>query len=303
MARTKENFLLCLGTVIARSGAQVYLASELGSSDGSDEEITVDRPTTEVADPAFIASLEGCTLTRNHPRNFIDSTSNRTHDVGVVLRPRLERLANGGVIIRADLLIKDSDAIDSVVLGLNRQISVGYDYVLSERAGKLAMTCLRANHVSLVGKGRANANRAPGYPRAEIRDTAAAHSLTTGARTDKRIENLVASVAQITASVDKTPARRAHATDSVRFRDRGNESLESLAEELRRDSDDDDNSYGSAITGAFLGQPVIRGVENFREQRAARNSNAVRGRANDADAEAAELFQSACAARFAELQR
>src|ERR1700720_3429945 len=72
MAKTAEGFLICLGAPVCRSGYQTYRVSEVDPTMNDDSEIDIYRPVGEVTSPSAVASIEGCSITRNHPARFLD---------------------------------------------------------------------------------------------------------------------------------------------------------------------------------------------------------------------------------------
>jgi hypothetical protein len=295
-ARTPEDYLLCLGVVCCRSGIQYYGSDEIGEADLTGENIPVHRPASEVSSPAFLASLLGKTITRQHPRPFVNARNNAMFDQGVTLNPRVESVAGGGVIVRCDLLIKNQSLIDEIACGTLREVSVAYDYRMSVEGDKLVQRDLRANAIGIVTKGRANYERGH-YPAARIQDSASARAVST----DGRIETLSATIAKIQEQVRTLKPERA--TDAIPFADRGATRLDALARELQRDTNDDGDAYGRALRNC-LGRDVVSGVAAFKEADAAEPGDGVR-RATDGtdDDEAAATFEATCRARFSEGQR
>ena len=55
--KTPEGYLICVDSILARTGKQTYRRSEL-FQDGDDSEVDVDRPENEVFSPATLASFE-----------------------------------------------------------------------------------------------------------------------------------------------------------------------------------------------------------------------------------------------------
>jgi len=115
---------------------------------------------------------------------------------------------------------------------------------------------------------------------------------------------MAAMVAKIRERVENSP-QPVRAKDALRYKgDRNEASLSDLATELASDADSDGGDYGKAMSG-FLGKPVIRATEEYRQRQIERTHDAASRRATDgtADDEAAASFESTCRARFSEGQR
>jgi len=299
-AKTAEGYLVCLHVTVARSGTQIYDAGELGETDLAGQTVRVYRPASEVSSRAFLSSLNGKSITLRHPGPFLNSLNNRTYDKGVALNPIAKFLPNGECTVECDLIVKDQSLIDMIAAKLVREISLTYHYELAEEKGRLIMRNLRANSIAIVERGRANQHVEPGFPRAVIKDGASARSLST----DGRIDSMAAMVAKIRERVENSP-QPVRAKDALRYKgDRNEASLSDLATELASDADSDGGDYGKAMSG-FLGKPVIRATEEYRQRQIERTHDAASRRATDgtADDEAAASFESTCRARFSEGQR
>ena len=160
-ALTKEGFLLCLGVPIARTGEQLYRASELGlgAEEGyaGDEIVTVYRDAEEVFSPATIASGEGKSVTSPHPPVFLNPSNDRGYSLGHIQNVRKgEALSDGNHALIADVLIKDGQLIESVTNHILSDLSAGYDCTWVPIGDhKYAQRNIRLNHVAVVPSGRA----------------------------------------------------------------------------------------------------------------------------------------------------
>lgn len=154
IGETPEGFLLCRSARLCRSGPQQYRGSELGLD--TDDMVTVRRPTSEVLDPAHLASLEGKPICDGHPPQFVTPTNAGWYGRGHVQNVREgEVLSSGERVVVGDLVVTDSGLIDKIKNGV-RELSVGYEYVLAEGSdGEFVMRNLRANHIAIVANGRA----------------------------------------------------------------------------------------------------------------------------------------------------
>ncbi|ACG60349.1 gp27 putative head protein [Iodobacter phage PhiPLPE] len=166
---TDEGFLRVPGHV-ARIGIQEYLGSELGFNHNNI--VRVYRPPYEVFSPESLASFDGSDVTIEHPDELVNSENYKYTSVGTVKAGA----SQDGDFVRCDLIVKDQQAIDSVMAG-KVELSVGYTAIYKDEAGitpegepyDLMQTCIRVNHVALVDNARAG-------PQAKIFDS----SKTTG---------------------------------------------------------------------------------------------------------------------------
>jgi hypothetical protein len=157
LALTPENYLIATACVLARSGPQPYLLSEIDESSNSNEVVTVNRPVEEVTSPKFLASLPGKSFVVNHPSDrLITADSHAWTARGTVLRVYVgdQPDDDGNTLILGDIVIHDPTTIQRVLDG-QRQLSVGYKYELAKGAEGLEMRNLVGNHVALVDQGRA----------------------------------------------------------------------------------------------------------------------------------------------------
>ncbi len=163
--REPEGYLICLNVPVARTGMQEYLPSELGLQGMDDRMIPVERTAEEVFDPACVASFQGMPVTDDHPNTADGVTAEniRFLQKGHAMNIRRGPPPEDDLLI-ADLIITDPKLIEEI-LGGKREISCGYNYVLSEEDGKYYQREIRGNHVAVVDAGRAG-------PRVCIKDSA-----------------------------------------------------------------------------------------------------------------------------------
>ena len=161
--REPEGYLICLNVPVARTGTQEYLPSELGLPPPDDRLIPVLRPAEEVFSPACMASFEGMPVTDDHPAapEGVTVDNSRYLEKGHVQNVRRGAPPEEDLLL-ADLIIKDPRLIEKILSG-KREISCGYNYVLSEENGTYFQREIRGNHVAVVDSGRAG-------PRVSIRD-------------------------------------------------------------------------------------------------------------------------------------
>ena len=153
--REPEGYLICLNVPVARTGTQEYLPSELGLPGMDDRMIPVERTAEEVFSAACMASFEGMPVTDDHPAAAEGVTAEnirylqKGHAMNIRRGPPPE-----DDLLMADLIITDPRLIEEI-LGGKREISCGYNYVLSEEDGKYSQREIRGNHVAVVDAGRA----------------------------------------------------------------------------------------------------------------------------------------------------
>ena len=161
--REPEGYLICLNVPVARTGVQEYLPSELGLPGPDDHLIPVHRPESEVFAPACLASFEGMPVTDDHPS---DPDGVNSENIRFLQRGHAHNIRRGAPpeddLLLADLIITDPRLIEEILSG-KREISCGYNYVLSEEDGKYYQRDIRGNHVAVVENGRAG-------PRVSIKD-------------------------------------------------------------------------------------------------------------------------------------
>lgn len=148
---TPEGYLVCENVPIARTGEQIYLARELGITDGDPErQVRVYRNEEDVFDPVAIASFEGKDVTDGHPAEGVDNSNYANYSKG-----HLERVRRNGDHLEADLIIKDPVLASEVQNRVKREVSCGYmcEYVPYKDGYK--QTQIRGNHVAVVPRGRA----------------------------------------------------------------------------------------------------------------------------------------------------
>lgn len=153
---TDEGFLRVPG-LVARTGIQEYLASELGLPGDPVRIVKVMRPADEVFHVDSLASYALSDVTVEHPSEMVDSSTFKTVSVGVVSGPGII----DGDFVQSDLIIKDKDAITAVEDG-KVELSAGYtalyDDAVPEGADyEFIQRDIRINHVALVDRARAGA--------------------------------------------------------------------------------------------------------------------------------------------------
>lgn len=163
MEITPEGYLICKSVPLARTGVQVYSATEhLSDVNGVplpalDGVIQVDKPEAVLFDPECIASWQNKPVTIGH--NEVTAQNWRELSVGTAINVRrgVGPTANNLV---ADLLITDADAVRELTVNKDapREISLGYDaQYQSDGPGLAHQTQIRGNHIAIVPQGKAGA--------------------------------------------------------------------------------------------------------------------------------------------------
>lgn len=151
LSETPEGFLIAQNVPIARTGEQIYLARELGITDGDPErQIPVTRTEEEVFDPAAMASFEGKDVTDGHPAEGVDTSNYANYSKG-----HLHNVRRDGDHLVADLIIKDPVLASEVRNKVKREISCGYNCEYVPDGDGYRQTHIRGNHVAVVPRGRA----------------------------------------------------------------------------------------------------------------------------------------------------
>ncbi len=151
---TDEGFLRVPGFT-ARVGVQEYLASELGLTDRNPNDIIkVMRPPESVFNADSLASYDGADVTNDHPSELVNPNTFKQTVVGTVRTAGVQ----DGDYVRAELIIKDADAIRAVESG-KVQLSAGYTSVYDEAPEGSDYDFIQRdiviNHVALVAAARA----------------------------------------------------------------------------------------------------------------------------------------------------
>jgi hypothetical protein len=152
--RSETDGSLICRAVVARSGYQVYRPSELGI-EGYDM-VSVYRPPEEVLAKEFLASLEGATITDDHPTQFVSPENHNWVSHGFAVNAARGPDVDGEVTVAVDLHLKNDSLIRAVGNG-KTALSVGYLYNLENENGRWTMRRLRANHIAVCDAARAGA--------------------------------------------------------------------------------------------------------------------------------------------------
>lgn len=156
--KTKEGYLVATARV-ARTGNQMYLASELGdiainAGFKPGDVVRVHRHADQVFSDATLRSITRVPVTVDHPPENVTSDNWSQYSVGEVG----DAYSTDSEWIIVNPMIKDSAAI-SAAETTHKEISMGYEAgIIKARDGidaDFEMTDILMNHMALVPKGRA----------------------------------------------------------------------------------------------------------------------------------------------------
>lgn len=151
-----DNGFLKVPAYAARTGDQKYLASELGLTDRSpDDIITVYRSEDEVFKQESLDSYIGADITIDHPSDFVGAGN-----YGELSKGTVTSVVRDGDFVKATLIVKSQDAIDAILSG-KVQVSAGYvaEYVEADDNSPydFEQKNITINHVAIVDRARAGA--------------------------------------------------------------------------------------------------------------------------------------------------
>jgi hypothetical protein len=163
-ARTYDDagFLHVPGRV-AKTGTQKYLRRELGLDGDPNAVVTVYRPPEEVFAADSLASFNGADVTVMHPGELVNAQNYRKTSVGHILGPGQQ----DGDFVKADLVIKDAEAIAAIEKRGFVELSAGYTAEYEHAPGvtddgtayDYVQRGIRINHAALLPAGAARAGR------------------------------------------------------------------------------------------------------------------------------------------------
>jgi hypothetical protein len=145
----ETGYLYCKNSILGHIGVQAYNGFEVEMPDK--KVVYVRRNAEDVFDEDSLASIEGKPVTLNHPDEMVTSKNFKKYTVGFVKNVRQD-----GDNIVGDLVLNDMDAIEKVLSGELKDLSLGYTAKLvPTHDGELVQKNIVANHVAIVGEGRA----------------------------------------------------------------------------------------------------------------------------------------------------
>lgn len=156
--KTPEGYLICQNSIIARTGVQEYLKSELypeltNTSEGN-EIVKLYRDEDEVFSEPTMASFENKPLTCEHPSENVTPSNFKAYAEGFV-RDIHRGEEDGLPVMLANIIVTDRSTIEDIENGIRTDLSCGYDCDIEDVDGKLKVTNIRGNHVALCEEGRA----------------------------------------------------------------------------------------------------------------------------------------------------
>ena len=155
--KTPEGYLVCVDSVLARTGKQTYRKNEIFVDCNDDTEIEVDRKPEEVFSEATLASFENKPITIEHPDEDVNTGNFKNLAVGFV-RDIHRGKDNGQDVMLGTLVITDEEAISAVESGELLDLSCGYDCDIEDSENPQQRN-IRGNHVALCENGRAGIAR------------------------------------------------------------------------------------------------------------------------------------------------
>lgn len=155
--KTPEGYLVCKDAIIARTGSQTYLKSELYPNITDDDYIEINRSEKEVFDEKTIASFENKPLTIEHPEEPVNPDNYKYLSVGNTFNVRKGEY-EGQPVLLADIMVTDSEAIQLIESGEMTELSCGYDCDITNSPNPEQIN-IRGNHVALCVAGRAGIAR------------------------------------------------------------------------------------------------------------------------------------------------
>ena len=156
-----NGFLTLTNVVAARTGVQKYYGKEMFSNKETLNDVFyLERPAEEVFSAKTMASFNGIAFTDGHPKESRVTTKNQKELVkGIVTNPRKADYLDdeGNELLLVDVIVKDEELIKDIEKG-KKQVSAGYAWdfdVIDRGARRLRIKNIIANHLALVGRGRA----------------------------------------------------------------------------------------------------------------------------------------------------
>lgn len=148
---------------ISKAGIQKYLRRELGLDGDPNAVVTVYRPASEVFADDSLASFDGADITVMHPGELVNAKNYRQTSVGFVKGAG----SQDGDFVKADLVVKDADAIKMIEDCGFVELSAGYTAEYEHSPGitedgtnyDYVQRNIRINHAALLPAGAARAGR------------------------------------------------------------------------------------------------------------------------------------------------
>ena len=155
--KTPEGYLICVDSVLARTGKQTYRRNEIFADSGDDRLIEVDRKAEEVFSPETMASFENKPICVEHPDVDVNSGNISEFAVGFV-RDIHKGEYGGEPVMLGTLVITDAKTVEEIENGEHTDLSCGYDCDI-EDCDSPEQKHIRGNHIALCEHGRAGIAR------------------------------------------------------------------------------------------------------------------------------------------------
>ena len=166
---SNDGSLICRDAVLGRTGWQTYRVGDLPQESAEelgidlsdpDAEIDLYRPAEEVFSADTLSSIEGKTVTDDHPQSedgFVNPDNFKQFACGHVqnVRRGKEPLESGDYPILGDVHIKSEPLLSDVRNHIKRELSLGYDYQIKRNGKRVDMHHITVNHCAVVPRGRA----------------------------------------------------------------------------------------------------------------------------------------------------
>lgn len=155
--KTPEGYLICVDSILARTGKQTYNRSEIFGDSENDGLVEVDRKAEEVFSPETMASFENKPICVEHPNVDVNSENISEFAVGFV-RDIHKGEYEGEPVMLGTLVITDAKTVEEIEEGKHTDLSCGYDCDIDDSENPQQRN-IRGNHVALCEQGRAGIAR------------------------------------------------------------------------------------------------------------------------------------------------
>lgn len=153
-SKTPEGYLICQDAILARTGTQEYLKSEIYDDfEGEDTIVSVERKPEQVFSAEALSSFEDKPITVEHPDENVNPDNYSELAVGHTRNIRKSTF-NGQEVMIGDLVITDAQTIEDIENGIRTELSCGYDCDITEGDHPEQIN-IRGNHIALCEQGRA----------------------------------------------------------------------------------------------------------------------------------------------------
>lgn len=154
--KTPEGYLVCVDSILSRTGKQTYSRDEL-FKDGCNDEVEVERSAEEVFSEKTLASFENKPLTIEHPEEDVTPANHNKYSVGFIRDIKRGKDGSEDVML-GTIVVTDAEAIELIEAGKLKELSCGYDCDIEDEDNPQQRN-IRGNHVALCEKGRAGIAR------------------------------------------------------------------------------------------------------------------------------------------------